>query len=151
MPCRQQPGRAGRRVPGPSPAAHTAVPAPARLAVVAALAARRAHGVHVPRMVTREQIREGMVVRGPDGHEIGEVVFVEADCFQMKDGSLLEHDYLCDFTEVAGVERDEIVLKHGREHLEPIPHGELYQEHPGHQQPHARNHTSPPPNPPELA
>ena len=102
-------------------------------------------------MFQREHIREGMVVRGQDGEEIGEVVFVEADCFQMKDGHLFEKDYLCDFTEIAEVVRDEVLLKHGREHLEPIGHDELYQPHPGHQQPHARNHTSPPPEPPELA
>lgn len=71
-------------------------------------------------MREQEVIREGMVVRGPDGRRLGHVSAVGESHFELERGALKLADYDVSFDEVERVSGHEVVLAHGAQALHLI-------------------------------
>jgi uncharacterized protein (TIGR02271 family) len=68
-------------------------------------------------MFQRTQIREGMVVRSSDGERLGKVFAVGDTRFQIEKGVFFPKEYLCDYSDIADIRGDEIILSRGRASL----------------------------------
>jgi uncharacterized protein (TIGR02271 family) len=68
-------------------------------------------------MFNRESVREGMAVYSVDGEKLGRVIRLGATDFEVEKGVFFPKDYLCNYTDVAEVRGDDIVLSLGRDAL----------------------------------
>jgi len=72
-------------------------------------------------MYQRSDIKEGMTVRGVDGHRLGKVYALRDTEFEIEKGLFFPKDYAVQYGEIRELRRGEIFLAHGRESLRSLP------------------------------
>ncbi len=68
-------------------------------------------------MIDRNQVHEGMVVRGSNGEKVGRVLSCMEGSFVVEKGFLLVTDYAARYDDVAAISGDTIQLSRPREEL----------------------------------
>ena len=61
-------------------------------------------------MYRRDDIRQGMKVRGPNGEKLGRVFAAGEAQFHVEKGLLLPKDYVCHYEDIREIHGEEIVL-----------------------------------------
>ena len=72
-------------------------------------------------MYQRSDIKEGMTVRGVDGHRLGKVYALRDTEFEIEKGLFFPKDYAVQYEEIRELRRGEILLAHGLESLRSLP------------------------------